>query len=85
METFILFLGALMIHPPTKQPCDTSTQAQLTHGPPPGSANKQFVVTWGGPLIALRFYTPLCGSIVSHKLKKKLTGGRNVKAPCFCG
>jgi hypothetical protein len=36
--------GALTIRPPTKRPRDTSTQAQFAHGPPPGSANKRFVV-----------------------------------------
>jgi hypothetical protein len=36
--------GALTIHPPTKRPRDTSTQAQLTHGLPPGCTNKQFLV-----------------------------------------
>ncbi len=35
--------------PPTKGPCDTSTQAQFTHGPLPGSANKRFEVSGGGP------------------------------------
>jgi hypothetical protein len=42
-------LGALTIRPPTKRPRDTLNQAQFTHGPPPGSANKQFVVAGGGP------------------------------------
>jgi hypothetical protein len=41
--------GALTIRPPTKRPRDTSTQAQFAHGPPPGSANKRFVVAGGGP------------------------------------
>jgi hypothetical protein len=51
--------SALMI----KQPCDTSTQVQFTHGPPPGSANKQLVVAGGrpGPLTVLCFYTALLG------------------------
>jgi hypothetical protein len=42
-------IGALTIRPPTKRPRDTSTQAQFAHGPPPGSANKRFVVAGGGP------------------------------------
>jgi hypothetical protein len=41
--------SVLTIRPPTKQPRDTSTQVQFTHGPPPGSANKQLVVAGGGP------------------------------------
>ncbi len=44
-------MGAVTISPPTKRPCDTLTQAQFTHGPPLGSANKQFVVAWGGPAV----------------------------------
>ncbi len=39
--------GALTIRPPTKRPRDTSTQVQFTHGPPPGSSNKRFVVAGG--------------------------------------
>ncbi len=41
--------SALTIRPPTFRPRDTSTQAQFTHRPPPGSANKRFMVTGGGP------------------------------------
>ncbi len=44
-------MGAVTISPPTKRPCDTLTQAQFTHGPPLGPANKQFVVAWGGPAV----------------------------------
>ncbi len=40
--------GALTIRPPTKRARDTSTQAQFTHGQPPGSANKRFAVAGGG-------------------------------------
>jgi hypothetical protein len=42
-------VGALTIRPPTVRPRVTSTHAQFTHGPPPGSANKRFVVAGGGP------------------------------------
>jgi hypothetical protein len=40
--------GALTIRPPTKRPRDTLTLVSFTHGPPPGSANKRFVVAGGG-------------------------------------
>jgi hypothetical protein len=46
---------ALTICPPTKRPRDTSSQAQFTHGPPPVSANKRFVVAGGGPGRLRRF------------------------------
>jgi hypothetical protein len=36
--------GCPMICPLTKQPHDTSTQAQFTHGLSPGTANKWFVL-----------------------------------------
>ncbi len=41
--------GTLTFSPPAFGPSDNSTQAQFTHGLPPGSANKRFVVARGGP------------------------------------
>jgi hypothetical protein len=35
--------GTLTFSPPAFGPSNNSTQAQFTHGPPPGSANKRFV------------------------------------------
>jgi hypothetical protein len=41
--------SALMIHLSTIRPLDTSTQAQFTHRPPLGLANKRFSDAVGGP------------------------------------
>jgi hypothetical protein len=40
--------GVLIMCPPTKRPCDNSTQAQLTHRLPQGSANKRFMFAGDG-------------------------------------
>jgi hypothetical protein len=65
-----------------KRPCDASTQVQMTHGPPLGSANKGFMVAGGGgwprPPAVLLFYTALCGSVMP-------TGQKNMKKWTYCG
>ncbi len=48
MESATVAAGALTFSPPAFRHSDNSTQAQFTHGPPPGSANKRFVVAGGG-------------------------------------
>ncbi len=43
-EIHIDSLGALTFRPHMVRPRDTTTRAQFTHGPPPGSASKRFEV-----------------------------------------
>jgi hypothetical protein len=44
-----LRIGALTFSPLAFRSSDNLTQAQFPHGPPPGSANKRFVVAGGDP------------------------------------